>query len=376
MNYPKNRYTGPKPWMDHDWLYNEYVIKDRRTKEIAEEYGCRQNTIQCWLVKHGISKPITKHVRDTKRVYETYDYLYHEHIELGKSVAEIAEENGVSYDAIVFNLRKNEIPVQKRNRHKIYSDEEIDQMAEMYTSQKMSALQIAEYFETDHNTIIRNLQKRGIETRNMIEAQFNANGKEIPEGFDDAELLRRMHWDDGMSCLEIGIMFGVEPGTVRRNMHRLGISTKTNAESKIGLMTGDRHPNWKDGVTPLNHLLREYFHTNLVPVIAKRDNYTCQLCGKTHVALHVHHIREFSEIVSEICSEHPGLNPDDPDDRMKLYDIITHDDRFLDEDNLITFCRDCHFFEIHDYDRKTISSQASFEEGSETIPEWEYTVSV
>ena len=60
---------------------------------------------------------------------------------------------------------------------------------------------------------------------------------------------------------------------------------------------------------------------------------------------------------------------------MELYDIITHDSRFLDEDNLITFCRDCHFFEIHNYDRKTISSQASSEEGSETIPEWEYTVS-
>lgn len=28
MNYPKDRYTGPKPWMDKEWLYEEYVIKD------------------------------------------------------------------------------------------------------------------------------------------------------------------------------------------------------------------------------------------------------------------------------------------------------------------------------------------------------------
>ena len=21
MNYPKNRYTGPKPWKDREWLY-------------------------------------------------------------------------------------------------------------------------------------------------------------------------------------------------------------------------------------------------------------------------------------------------------------------------------------------------------------------
>lgn len=60
------------------------------------------------------------------------------------------------------------------------------------------------------------------------------------------------------------------------------------------------------------------------------------------------------------------LNPNNVSDRLELYHIITKDKRFLDENNLITFCKDCHFYKIHNYN-KTISSQASQEEGSETI---------
>lgn len=375
VNYPKKRYTGPKPWMDYDWLYNEYIVKDRRSADIAAEYGCKQNTIQCWLIKHGIRKEITTHYHEPKHQYELCDYLYEQHIVQHKSMAEIARENGVSGDTIRYNLLKNGIEPWQTVPHTMYTDEDIDRMVSMYCDQKMSAFQISKEFGTDHNTIIRQLRGRGIETRGLVDAQYAANGKEMPDDLMNPDLMRKLHWEDGMSCKDIGDRYGIEAGTVRRQLRRIGVETKTNAESKIGLMTGDKHPNWKGGITPLNHLLREYFHTNLAPKIAERDHYTCQLCGKTHVPLHVHHIEEFSKIVADICAEHPDLSPDDPDDRMELYDIITHDSRFLDENNLITFCRDCHFFEIHDYDRKTISSQASSEEGSETIPEWEYTVS-
>lgn len=375
MNYPKNRYTGKKPWMDRDWLYEEYVTKDRRTADIAAEYGCKQNTIQCWLVKHGIKKEIKTHYHKPKHQYEMYDYLYEQHIVLHKSMSEIARENDVSPDTIRLHLQKNGIEPWQTTPRTEYTEQDVDRMVDMYCKQKKSANEISKIFCTDHNTIIRHLRNRGIETRGMIDAQYASNGMEMPDDLKDPDLLYKLHWIDGISCKDIGKRYGVEAGTVRRQMNRIGVPTKTNAESKIGLMSGDKHPNWKGGISPLNRLLREYFHTNQVPKIAERDEYTCQLCGKTHTVLHVHHIVEFSTIVSEICSEHMDLNPDDVSDRMKLYDIITHDKRFLDEDNLITFCRDCHFFKIHNYDRKTISSQASTEEGSETIPEWEYTVS-
>ena len=359
MNYPKDRYKGDSPWMDYDWLYDQYIIQDKRTKEIAEEYGCKQNTIQTWLYKHGIKKKITKHFRKPKHQYETYDYLYHQHIELRKSMAEIARENNVSDDTIRYNLIKNNITPWKSTQKKKYSEEDVDLMVELYCNQKFSANQISKLFETSHKIIINYLKDRGIEIRGLIDAQYNANGKIMPDDFNDSMLLYKLHWEDGLSCKDIGELYGVDGGTVRRQMNRIGVKTKNNAESKIGLMTGENHPNWKGGITPLYLLLREYFHTNQAPIIAKRDNYTCQLCGKTHVPLHVHHIKSFASIVSEICNEHPDLSVNNIDDREKLYNIITNDNRFLDENNLITFCRDCHFFEIHNYNRKTISSQAS-----------------
>ena len=363
----KKRYTGPRPWMDYDWLYDQYITKDRRSADIAAEYGCCQNVIQCWLIKHGIKKEIKTRYHKPVHQYENHDYLYQQHIVLHKSMAEIARENNVSGDTIRFNLKKNDITPWQTVPTTPYTEEEVDRMVELYCMQKKSANEISKEFHTDHNTIIRNLRKRGIITRGLSEAQYAIDGRDIPDDLLNPKLLFNLHWNNGLSCKDIGERYGVNAGTVRRQMHRLGIRTKNNAESKLGQMVGYKHPNWKGGVTPLHLLLREYFHTNQAPVIMKRDNYTCQLCGKTHTALHVHHIQPFSEIVNEICNEHPDLSLSDADDRMKLYDIIIHDSRFTDENNLITFCKDCHFFSIHNYNRKTISSQASSEEGSETI---------
>ena len=95
MNYPKTRYTGEKPWMNKEWLYDQYVVKDRSSQEIADEYGCKRNTVQQWLAKHKISKNNVKRVYKLKP-YNTYDYLYYHHVVLDKSIREIASENGVS----------------------------------------------------------------------------------------------------------------------------------------------------------------------------------------------------------------------------------------------------------------------------------------
>lgn len=357
--------------MNKDWLYKEYIVKDRSSSEIAKEYGCTQNTIQCWLLKHGIKKQITTHNIVRNKPYQQYEFLYEQHIILNKSMATIARECGVSSDTIRANLKRCGINPQSHQHKTKYTEADEDLMIKLYCEDHISAYKIAMIFNTDHNTIIRHLSGRGIKIRDMQEAQFIANNKEIPDEFDDAELLRKLHWDDNMSCKDIGQMIGVDAGTIRRQMKRLGVPTKNVAQSKIGQLIGDKHPNWRGGITPLNLLLREYFHTNIAPVVAKRDGYTCQLCGKTHTILNVHHITSFSEIVSDIRSEHPDLDPNNVDDRIELYKIITADQRFLDESNLITFCKDCHYNLIHEWkfkNHKTISSQANKLEGSETIP--------
>lgn len=339
--------------MDREWLYNEYVIKDKSTKQIAEEHGCVQNTIQCWLLKHGIKKDVKKTPRKVIYQYQDKDYLYEQHIINKKSMTEIAKENNVSSDTIRYNLIKNNIDYWQTTPKTKYTEEIEKQICNLYNNENMSANKLGEMFNTSHKVIIDILNRNGFQTRTMSEAQFNFINRNVNnELFYNAEWLNNMHWNENKSCKEIGEIVGVEAGTIRRQMHRLGLKTKNNSESKIGVMVGEKHPNWQGGLTPLKKLLREYFHINQAPKIAKRDNYTCQLCGATHTILNVHHIKSFTKIVNEIVSEHKDLNPDIVEDRLKLYQIITHDERFLDENNLITYCKECHYYKIHKYKRR------------------------
>ena len=247
-------------------------------------------------------------------------------------------------------------------------EEEENKIVELYINGKLSSVEIGKMLNRGHATIQRVLRRKNIPLRNLSESQFVKKNKVPDARLFDYAWLQEQHHQLNRSCKDIGKELGVDAGSVRRHMQQLGIDPKTNAESKIGLMTGENHPNWKGGITSLKCLLREYFNINLAPIAAKRDEYTCQLCGATHTILHIHHIIGFMDIVYEILDEHPDLKPNDVNDKQVLYDIITNDDRFTNIDNLITYCKECHYYKIHKYQhKKTISSQASTEEGSETI---------
>ena len=154
MNYPKTRYTGPKPWMDYDWLYNEYVVKDRNSKDIANEYHCKQNTIQCWLLRHGIKKDLSK-------CYSKYDYLYENYVMLHKSRQQIAEENHVCVETIAEYLRQYKIPIWDRvpNPYRKLSEEDIPDIVTRYTVDGESSVMIAKDYGVRHRTILNVLKK-------------------------------------------------------------------------------------------------------------------------------------------------------------------------------------------------------------------------
>lgn len=214
----------------------------------------------------------------------------------------------------------------------------------------------------------RIIKRNNLNCRSLSESQFTKINKTPNNKLFDSRWLEDQHLNLNKSCKEIGKELNLDPDTIRRHMKKYGIHVKNNSESKVGLMIGEKHPNWKGGKTQLKKLLREYSEINLSPIAAKRDNYQCQLCGKTHTILHIHHIIPFNEIYSSILLENKNLNPNDEKDLQELYKIITNDKRFTDTNNLITLCKNCHFYEIHNYKhKKTISSQASKKEGSETI---------
>ena len=78
---------------------------------------------------------------------------------------------------------------------------------------------------------------------------------------------------------------------------------------------GEKHWNWQGGKTKeANKIRNSIEYKNWINNILKRDNYTCQKCGKKGIFLHIHHIKHFA---------------DNKKQRLNL-------------DNGITLCVDCH----------------------------------
>ena len=83
---------------------------------------------------------------------------------------------------------------------------------------------------------------------------------------------------------------------------------------------GEQHPNWNPNLTEEdrranNSRSSEKEYNSVRKAVLKRDNYTCQCCGKeSKKGMRVHHLNSFS----------------------------THEEERYDLNNLITLCEFCH----------------------------------
>ena len=73
--------------------------------------------------------------------------------------------------------------------------------------------------------------------------------------------------------------------------------------------------------------------------IKKRDNFTCQLCGKKE-SLEVHHKKPFIQIFKEFLKTYNQFSP--IEDRNKLIKLAQHYKPFKNKENGKTLCKKCH----------------------------------
>ena len=152
-----------------------------------------------------------------------------------------------------------------------------------------------------------------------------------------------------LSKKELANKYNCDTDVIDRILKKFNIPIRGCSESKIGVMVGDKHPNWQGGITGLHYRLREAFYVQQVPLVLARDHYCCQLCGSKE-NLQVHHKKHFTDILHRVLNEHSELDP--VKDQNELYDIALKDSEFNDLDNLITYCKECHLFKVHRYKYK------------------------
>ncbi len=79
------------------------------------------------------------------------------------------------------------------------------------------------------------------------------------------------------------------------NKNKKGIHLSPETEFQRGQLTGDKHPNWKGGISPIRNLIwRSEQYQEWRDAVFKRDDYTCQDCNKRGGRIVAHHIKFFS----------------------------------------------------------------------------------
>lgn len=283
------------------------------------------------------------------------EFLYEQHIVHRIPTSKIATSIGCSQDAVRYAMQKFGIQIWQQRPN---GDVNACDIVDLYIMHGYSIMAICQLTKCDYRTIAKRLRDAGVECHSRSSAQIQRYDRDEDVRLDDRDWLYQQHIVNSISCKDIGSILGHDAGTVRRHMRLLGIKPRNNAESKRGLMCGDKHPNWQNGRTKLSALCREYFTCNIAPIVLRRDGYCCQECGATKTELHVHHIIPFKSILDTIIENNPG-------DNNSLYQTIINDEAFLNTNNLITLCKQCHKHR-HSNGRQ-LAAKPRKEEGSETI---------
>ena len=221
--------TEPR-YRDEQWLREQYWDEYKTTDEIGQECGVSPSTVRRWMIKHDIDR------RD---------------------------------------------PSEARTQGDVDKLRDEGWLREQYCSKHRTAAEIGDECDLHSGTVLKWLDKHGIERRNLSESRTMGDIEKL----QDEKWLRERYNEVG-STVEIAAECGVSQSSVVNYLERHGIEAEYGPESPL---TGEDHPRWNGGSS----------HTNYGPSwdtqrqkALDRDGNQCLVCGRSD-AVHVHHIRPF-----------------------------------------------------------------------------------
>lgn len=348
-------------------LYRLYWIEKVPTKEIAKKFNVSQGAIYQWLKKFNIpirGKPHSeqhkkKIAQSSLKFKATKEELYELYIVQKLPVQEIANKYNVTKNTVWRWLKIYCIPLRgkfcydetKEKLSKIKTKFNItkDELFKLYVIERKSSYEIAKMFNVSEQTVLNWLKKYNIPRRThsenssylfknpefkerfkkIIKNVFNKNeikekiskiSKQRWQNLEYKEKLRLKHKERWKSLDYKKKMSEIRKQLWQNPIYRLKIR-KSFSKSR----RRKKHRDPREERKLLEYKL-------WVEAVFKRDNYTCQKCGKKGCKLEAHHIFNWAD--------YPELR----------YAI----------DNGITLCKKCHK-EFHKQFGKRKNTKAQLE---------------
>jgi hypothetical protein len=269
----------------------------------------------------------------------TLDFLNEEHFIKNKSLKQIARENYISEGSIYYiveklgfksrNVKDSNILIANKKKaldEQKYSFLTKELLEDLYFNEKLTMEQIGKKLNVFESRIFNCFVKYGIKARHEIwnkglkakddervKKACDACHEAIKEKYASGELVP---WNKGLNKFNSpSVAKGVEKlSEIRKVIFAgskcplYGFPITDEIRRKQSLAKGG------NGIPYYYEVYGKSFNTQLKRLIRSRDNYVCQVCGKTEIengeALSIHH--------------------------------IDYDKKNCDESNLISVCRPCH----------------------------------
>lgn len=342
---------------DRKYSFTEDEVKNLKYKyeveKLSREKICEYLGIDIIKLNYVFKKyNIIRKSFDKNAIYKTYDFLYEEYIIKEKTLSQIAIDNNVSDDTIAHYCRKYGFEIRNPNWYQDsckYLTKDI--IYEDYIVNKMSISQIAIKYNATRKGISKIIEDNNIPHKSNSEVQFDIIGKERPKELYDKEWLYKEYIENKRTRKDIAIQLNTDANAILCALKEFNIRIKSNSEVKIGVATGENHPMWK-GISDYKVLIRQYIYDYLKPKVFERDNYACIICGEKN-NLHHHHILSFSKILNYIENQNEdNFDFNDSLDRYKFFELLKNNKIINDIDNIVTVCSECHWNKVHGVSNK------------------------
>lgn len=238
----------PDELQDPDWLRDQYWNKGHNTIDIGEKLDVPQQTVWKWMEKHGLERrslgPISE--GDTAQLKDS-EWLREQYWKYGRSTIDIAEELGVSDNAVARWMEKHGI--ERRSLSEAFSDadksdldklQDPDWLREQYIENERSSNDIAEEIGVSGSTVLKRMEELGISSRSTTEAQKKADHNLADERLTNPEWLKEQYYDKKYSIPKIAEIVGAASTTVGRWFKKHGIKRRPRLDAQaIALAKGE-----------------------------------------------------------------------------------------------------------------------------------------